>query len=105
MRATGFAAIMLVAVSAGAAHAEWNDPDWARNFSRRVEAMAQTEASQPGRKQFIRLGLHTDRQQVARQTAVRHGQSWAYGVQTGGPTRDRPTRVRRSAPRPYVPHR
>jgi hypothetical protein len=44
MRATGFAAIMLVAASAGAAHGELNDPDWAMNWSRRAEALARSLA-------------------------------------------------------------
>jgi hypothetical protein len=43
MRATGFAAIVLVAVSAGAAHAELFDaPDWAPDWYRRLEGLAQS---------------------------------------------------------------
>ena len=43
MRHTGLAAIVLIAVSAGAAHAELFDaPDWAQEWYRRVEALAQS---------------------------------------------------------------
>ena len=44
MHATGFAAIMLVAASAGAAHADWNDPDWPRDWSRQAQILAQSLA-------------------------------------------------------------
>ena len=45
VRTTGFAAITLVAVSAGAAHAEWTDGwNWAREWSRRVESLARSIA-------------------------------------------------------------
>jgi hypothetical protein len=46
MRATGFAAIMLVAVSAGMAHAERGDPDWAWDWSRQIEALARSLAGE-----------------------------------------------------------
>lgn len=43
MRGVGFASIVLVAVSAGAAHGESFDaPDWARDWHRRMEALAQS---------------------------------------------------------------
>jgi hypothetical protein len=41
MRGVGFATIVLVAVSAGAAHAgSFDTPDWVRDWHRRVEALA-----------------------------------------------------------------
>jgi hypothetical protein len=43
MRQTGLAAILFVALSTGAAHAELLDaPDWAPDWYRRVEALAQS---------------------------------------------------------------
>ena len=43
MRGVGLASIVLVAVSAGGAHAgPFDMPDWARDWQRRVEALAQS---------------------------------------------------------------